>query len=59
MGSTLLEHLKARLQVRVMDTEAGATSGGGAGSTTAARMLLKTESRLVAEAQDFSRVSSS
>ena len=59
MGSTLLEHLKARLQVRVMDAEAGATSGGGTGSTTAARMLLKTESRLVAEAQDFSRVSSS
>ena len=59
MGSTVLEHLKARLQVRVMDTEAGATSGGGTDSTTAARMLLKIESRLVAEAQDFSRVSSS
>ena len=59
MGSTVLEHLKARLQVRVMDTEAGATCGGGTGSTTVARMLLKIESRLVAEAQDVSRVSSS
>ena len=40
IGSTSLEHLKAGLQVRVMDTEDGATSGSGTGSTTAARVLL-------------------